>query len=58
MTFKQHLAASPILFVLTPYIGIENAAIAVWASFLIDIDHLHILFKEKAFSLKKIKLIN
>lgn len=54
----DHLKTSPILGLLYFVGGLESAIIAIIASLLIDIDHLHLLIREKAFTIKKIIELN
>lgn len=59
MQFTGHLVVSPLLLSLSPVIGLENSLIAITASLFIDVDHIYLVIKEKAFTVKKIKsLIN
>jgi len=54
MQAHDHLKASPILGVLYFVGGLESIIIAITASLFIDLDHIHLLVKEKAFTIKKI----
>lgn len=54
MQTLDHLKVSPILGVLYFVGGLESVVVAVVASLFIDFDHIHLLVKEKAFTVKKI----
>lgn len=56
MNFKQHFLIGLLLFALYPLIG-WKVFIVFLASVLIDIDHAHIIFKEKAFTYSRIKFV-
>ena len=55
MKLSGHIAVSPILFLLYPFVGLNNVLIAMVSSVLIDIDHIHLIIAEKAFTYKKFK---
>ena len=57
MKFSGHIAVSPVLLLLTPFIGLSNALIAIASSILIDLDHIHLVIAERAFSIPKLKYI-
>lgn len=54
----SHMAVSPFLFLLSPIVGIGGSLIAMASSLVIDADHIHLVIKERAFSLKKLKELN
>lgn len=54
MKLSSHILAAPLLGPLYLIGGTESVFIAATASILIDLDHLHLLIKEKAFTPKKL----
>lgn len=54
MQLSEHLKAAPLLGVCWFTGGLEGVTIAMAASILIDCDHLHLVIREKAFSIKKL----
>jgi hypothetical protein len=54
MQAQDHLKAAPILGALYFVGGLESVVIAIIASILIDLDHLHLIIREKTFTVKKI----
>ncbi len=54
MQISGHLKAAPILSVLLITGEVNGVIIAVFASLLIDLDHIHLVIREKAFSFQKI----
>lgn len=54
----DHLKLSPILFFMAFLGSIQGILISIVASLMIDADHLHLIIREKAFSIKKIKNLN
>jgi len=58
MNSHHHFILSLFLLVLYPFFGPSIFISLLWAT-LIDLDHVHLVFREKAYTLKKIrKLIN
>ena len=57
MKFIGHLAISPITILLYPIFGV-NTLIIFLASMAIDLDHIYLVIKERAFSYKKIKFLS
>lgn len=54
MRIQGHLKAAPLLGLLY-FIGeIGGVIVAIIASLAIDLDHLHLMVKEKAFTIKKV----
>jgi len=54
MQGQDHLKAAPVLGLLYFAGGPESVIIAIVASLFIDLDHLHLLIKEKAFTVRRI----
>ncbi len=58
MQTMDHLKVSPILGGLYFVGGIESVIIAIVASLIIDIDHIHLLIRERAYTAKKITALS
>lgn len=57
MKFIHHVIISIVFIPLYPILG-KSVFLIMLASIIIDIDHVYILFKEKSFSIKRIKSLN
>ena len=56
MRLYGHTLLSPLLFLPQPIIGnVDYLYLAVLASIFIDVDHVQLLFSEKAFSFSKVR---
>jgi len=58
MRIQGHLKAAPLLGLLYFVGEIEGVIVAISASLIIDLDHLHLMVKEKAFTIKKVIELN
>ncbi len=58
MKLTDHLLASPALIALYPITTAPNIIIAMSASVLIDLDHVHLIMRERAYTREGIKRLN